>query len=450
MKKVRELSKDKNLPWLDTFPSDWELVPLRALLKRKSSVVGSNSHLHTLLSLTKRGVIIRDLSRMKGKFPANFNTYQLVEKSNFIFCLFDVEETPRTVGLSYEIGMITGAYSVYESKTKFDERFLLHYLTYLDDGKRLKPLYRGLRNTLPKSSFESMKVPLPEFNEQKMISKFLDNLELKFLSAVESRSQLSKLLQERESAIVIEALTAPGKHLDSKLPWTIPPHWEVKPFWAVGEVRNEKGFQQLDLLSVYLHRGVIAYSDGGGQVHKPSLDLSNYQRVLPGDLVLNNQQAWRGSVGVSNLEGIISPAYIVVDVSSNFNLGFSNYLFRSAILVSQFELASKGVGSIQRGVHPPSLRRVMVPIPPIAEQEAIYEKLESQLASIKFALNHIDQELALLNEYKLAVHDAIYTGKLDVRELAKDLESIDPDDLLRKASILSEVADVEEDVDDQD
>jgi type I restriction enzyme S subunit len=386
---------------------------------------------------------------MKGKFPANFNTYQLVEKSNFVFCLFDVEETPRTVGLSYEIGMITGAYSVYESKTKFDERFLLHYLTYLDDGKRLKPLYRGLRNTLPKSSFESMKVPLPELKEQKMISKLLDNLELKFLSAVESRNQLSKLLQERESAIVIEALTGKGKILDKKLPWAIPSHWEVKPFWAVGVVRDEKGFQHLDLLSVYLHRGVIAYSDGGGQVHKPSLDLSNYQRVLPGDLVLNNQQAWRGSVGVSNLEGIISPAYIVVDVSSNFNLGFSNYLFRSAILVSQFELASKGVGSIQRGVHPPSLRRVMVPIPPISEQEEIFEKLEHQLASIRSALNHIDHELALLNEYKLSVHDAIYTGKLDARDLAKDLESIDPDDLLKKGSILLEVGDLEESLDEQ-
>src|SRR4051812_43569623 len=85
--------------------------------------------------------------------------------------------------------------------------------------------------------------------------------------------------------------------------------WQVVRLWEIAELRSEKNRPDLPLLSVFLNRGVIAYGDGGGQVHKPGMDLSIYQVVREGDLVLNNQQAWRGSVGVSKHEGIISPAY---------------------------------------------------------------------------------------------------------------------------------------------
>ncbi|HQP88691.1 MAG TPA: restriction endonuclease subunit S, partial [Thermoanaerobaculia bacterium] len=87
--------------------------------------------------------------------------------------------------------------------------------------------------------------------------------------------------------------------------------WNVARLWSVARPRSERNRSDLGLLSVFLGRGVILYGEGGGQVLKPSLDVSGYQAVYPGDLVLNNQQAWRGSVGVSRHPGIISPAYLV-------------------------------------------------------------------------------------------------------------------------------------------
>ena len=53
---------------------------------------------------------------VKGKFPASFEDYQIVRKSNARFCLFDIDETPRTVGLSEHDGMITGAYNVFQQR----------------------------------------------------------------------------------------------------------------------------------------------------------------------------------------------------------------------------------------------------------------------------------------------------------------------------------------------
>jgi len=169
---------------------------------------------------------------------------------------------------------------------------------------------------------------------------------------------------------------------------------------------------------VFLNRGVIRYEEGGGQVHAPSLDLSNYQVVRFGDFVLNNQQAWRGSVGVSSYEGIISPAYIVLKMSAQFDVRFANYLMRSGALVDQFVAASKGVGDIQRQVFWPFLRAVQVPVPAMEEQKAIVKQVEAATDSVNNSLSRLEREIEILREYRTRIVTDVVTGKLDVREAA--------------------------------
>jgi type I restriction enzyme, S subunit len=196
-------------------------------------------------------------------------------------------------------------------------------------------------------------------------------------------------------------------------PWLgdIPKHWSQKALWSMSSPRVERNPGNLPLLSVFLDRGVIPYGEGGGQVHAPSLDLSNYQVVHPGDFVLNNQQAWRGSVGVSRHHGIISPAYIVLRLNGELLPDYANYLFRSPYLVDQFVAASKGVGDIQRQVFWPFLRRVTVPIPSTTEQEAIVRFLEHANRHIDQFIRSKKQLIALLNEQKQAIiHRAVTRG----------------------------------------
>ncbi len=104
--------KDSGLPWLGQVPEHWNLIPNRGLIKRRKILVGERHRNYQLLSLTKQGVIVRDVASGKGKFSADMGTSQEVRDGDLIFCLFDVPETPRTVGLSCHDGMITGAYTV--------------------------------------------------------------------------------------------------------------------------------------------------------------------------------------------------------------------------------------------------------------------------------------------------------------------------------------------------
>ena len=164
---------------------------------------------------------------------------------------------------------------------------------------------------------------------------------------------------------------------------TVPSHWidvKLRHCYTIKSISNTSNEP---LLSVFLNRGVVSYTDTDmKQVHKPSEDMKAYQLVLPGDFVLNNQQAWRGSVGVSSHRGIVSPAYIVMAPITENNPRFMNYMLRETACISQFVLASKGVGSIQRILSPIKLKSSIVVLPPRDEQDQIVRYLDWQVSKI--------------------------------------------------------------------
>src|SRR5688572_19573585 len=118
---------------------------------------------------------------------------------------------------------------------------------------------------------------------------------------------------------------------ESGLPWLgqVPVDWEVSPLARLARPKSIVNQTNRQLLSVYLHRGIVRFADvDEKRTNATSQDLSQYQVVDPGDFVLNNQQAWRGSVGVSSVPGIVSPAYLVLALSDRYSSRYANLLFR--------------------------------------------------------------------------------------------------------------------------
>ena len=103
------------------------------------------------------------------------------------------------------------------------------------------------------------------------------------------------------------------KYRKSGVDWLeeIPEQWDIKPIWALFVRKSDKGYEDLQLLSVYRDYGVIPTESRDDNFNKPSLDLSNYLRVTPKDLVTNKMKTWQGSIAVSEYEGIVSPAMAV-------------------------------------------------------------------------------------------------------------------------------------------
>lgn len=249
-----ETYKDSGIDWLGKIPNHWDLVPNRALMSERKEKVGKQASEYTLLSLTLNGVIPRDMENPQGKFPAEFDTYTVVAPQDLVFCLFDIDETPRAVGISRDHGMITGAYNVYSPTARILPKYLYYYYLSLDKTKELKPLYSGLRKTIQRGVFASIKSPLPPKAEQDRIVAFLDTKTAEIDALIQKKERQIQLLDEQKAIRINQAVTrglnpnlsaeASAKEgvtlKPSGIEWIgdIPEHWEVVPIKRYASVQT--------------------------------------------------------------------------------------------------------------------------------------------------------------------------------------------------------------------
>lgn len=196
--------KQTGVSWIGSVPQHWERCRCKDVLTETKLLVGDGQH--TLLSLTTNGVIVRDLSEGKGKFPKDFKTYKVVKPNDLVFCLFDVDETPRTVGLVHNHGMLTGAYNVFETKN-VDTSFLYHYFIALDNRKALKPLYKGLRKVIPLPAFMSMPLYLPPLSEQRAIVSYIEAQTANIDKLIDAYQQQVERVKEYKQRLISDAVT---------------------------------------------------------------------------------------------------------------------------------------------------------------------------------------------------------------------------------------------------
>lgn len=219
--------------YLPEVPEHWEILRNRQLFHFKKRPVGKRANQYQLLSLTLKGIIPRDIESGKGKIPAEFDTYQVVEPHNIVFCLFDIDETPRTVGLSSQKGMVTGAYAVAEVAKEHCPEFVYYYYLHLDEFKGLRPFYTGLRKVVRPETFMGLRVPTPPQEEQRTIAAFLDYETARIDRLIALQQRLIELLKEKRQAVISNAVTkglnpeAPMK--DSGIEWLgqVPKHWKL-------------------------------------------------------------------------------------------------------------------------------------------------------------------------------------------------------------------------------
>ena len=213
---------------------------------------------------------------------------------------------------------------------------------------------------------------------------------------------------------MLEKIKPYASYKKSESTWLseFPDDWEEVSLSQIARLKSVTNQIDRELLSIYLHKGVVRFSDvKEKRTNSTSTNLEKYQAVDPGDFVLNNQQAWRGSVGVSSFSGIVSPAYLVLNLSKRLEPKYANYLFRSPIMVSQYLICSKGVGTIQRNLYWPYLKRVKTVIPSYNTQKDIVKFLDYANGKLDRAIRAKRKTIALLNEQKQAIiHRAVTRG----------------------------------------
>jgi len=203
----------------------------------------------------------------------------------------------------------------------------------------------------------------------------------------------------------------------------IPDHWNIYPNIAIFDERIEKGYPKLELLSVTIGRGIIRQADIETKKDISNDDKSNYKRVCIGDLAYNRMRMWQGAVGYSKYEGIVSPAYIVLNPKIEINCKYFHYLFRIPAYISESYRNGYGICDDQHSLRYTQFKRMYSIVPPIEEQDLIVKYLDYKINSVnkimqmgQVIIGRTFKNAGLLQDYNHRLITDAITGAIDLRK----------------------------------
>jgi type I restriction enzyme, S subunit len=267
----------------------------------------------------------------------------------------------------------------------------------------------------------NLAIPVPPLQQQLAIAAFLNRETARLDGLVASKERMLGLLDEKRRSLIARAVTrglnphAPLR--DSGISWLgeIPAHWEVKRvkyiFGLVADPAPEDN--SFELLSLYTDIGVRPRKELEARGNKAST-TDNYWIVQRGDLVVNKLLAWMGAFGVSDYDGVTSPAYDILRPIADIEPYYYHHLFRCGICQPEIRRRSYGIMDMRLRLYFDRLGDMAVPVPPRGEQARILEHVRTETSQLERIDQATERTIDLLRERRAALIAAAVTGQLDV------------------------------------
>lgn len=396
--------KESNVSWIQDIPEHWSLFRLKHIFNITKRIVGELNH--NVLSITQRGIRIKDTESGVGQLSMDYSKYQLVDIGDFAMNHMDL--LTGFVDISKSDGVISPDYRVFKlTHEESQAKFLLYILQlsytqriFFKHGKGVSMLGRW---RLPAENFKNFLIPIPPKTEQTAIANFLDYKVKKIEHFIKKKKKLLLLSVESRKSLTKQLINSNSvKFLRLSL---------VSPLIERPIERHED--------STYAPVGL--YNRGRGLFHKPKtlgkdLGDSTFYEIKEGDVILSGQFAWEGSVALANKADencVASHRYPILKCNRKYII--PEFLF-SFFTISEghffLETNSVGAAGRNRPLNPRKLIKEKIPIPSLEEQKTLIEVIRKEL-SLKTL---IEKEIVLVEEYKTALIAEAVTGKIDVRD----------------------------------
>jgi type I restriction enzyme, S subunit len=427
--------KDSGIEWLGHVPEHWTIAPLRqATSQIQTGPFGSQLHSEDYVengvpvinpSNIVNGCVVANPEATVDDATAHRLGHHRLRPGDIVFGRRGEMGRCAVVSLAHEGWLCgTGSLIVRASKRALPSYLAAYFGT------------RGVREALTLASVGStmdnlneqilarLQVPLPSVEEQTTIVAFLDRETTKIDALVEEQRRLIELLKKKRQAVVSHAVTkgldphAPMK--DSGVEWLgrVPEHWEVRCIGRLFSEVAEEGLHELPVLSVSIHDGVsdreLNDEDADRKITR-SEDRTKYRRVQPNDLVYNMMRAWQGGFGTVQVEGMVSPAYVVARPRSTIHTRFVEHLLRTPQAVEEMRRRSHGVTDFRLRLYWDEFKDIRLAIPPVREQQEILAFIVQEDVRINELIATAEISIRLLQERRTALISAAVTGKIDVR-----------------------------------
>lgn len=409
---------DSGVEWIGKIPCNWKIIANKHLMKKikniRSKYIGED-----VLSLTMRGVIVRDLDNPTGKMPATFDGYQFVEAGNLLMCLFDIDVTPRCIGLIKNDGVCSPAYSQFKLSEVADSAYYYYYYLNLDYTKELLHLAKNLRHSLTEEQLGAVPTVLPPIAEQRKIVEFLDAKMIQVDTLIANvQTQVEKLKAYKQSLItevVTKGLDPNVLMKDSGVEWIgeIPAHWDVVKTGRLFKENNRKPYGNDSPLSLSQVDGLIATDDMKESSLKTST-YDNWKRVELGDLVLNRFKAHLGVLFAATLTGIVSFHYGVYEARRSLVPKFYEYLYHADQYRAILGNASNGMVVGLQNLSNLNFYSTYSLYPAYEEQKEIVAYLDKKCSQIDRLISIKQAKIEKLEQYKRSLVYEYVTGKRTV------------------------------------
>ena len=422
--------KDSGVEWLGEIPKSWTITRMsnfgffskgQGISKAQVSESGFPALLYGDI-YTKYEI---KTDQLVTRIPASIaNNSEKIYRSNL--CFTASGETIEDIGKcvlydSDKVGYAGGDIIIFR-QTKQHSLYLSYlFNSYFFREQKAKLAKGEIIVHIYSSKLKTIKFCLPPIAEQKRIAEFLDRKCAEIDEAITKKERLIELLEEQKNILINQAVTkglnpdAPTK--DSGIDWLgdIPQHWQLKRIKNIFKLIIEQApdNNDMELLSVYSDIGVKPRKELEERGNKAST-TDGYWIVKKGDFIINKLLAWMGALGLSNYDGVTSPAYDILRPRVCLSGEYFNYVLRMPTCTAELKRHSRGIMEMRLRLYFDKFGALYFPFPPETEQKEIAEFLETKLSECDYAKAKNLEQIKKLTELKQILIAEAVTGKIKV------------------------------------
>lgn len=410
---MREM-KDSGISWIADIPEHWSVSKIGGLYSLRVTKVSDRDY--PPLSVTNKGI----LPQLETAAKTNaHDDRKLVCKGDF--AINSRSDRRGSCGISSYTGSVSLINTILRPMTEMHPQYYDWLFHTIQFGDEFYKWGHGIVDDLWTTGWQDMKkisIPTPPITEQAVIADFLDEQCAEIDSLISDIQSQIEALEEYKRSVITEVVTKgidPDVEMrDSGVQWIgmMPTHWDCQRGkyilrYVQKPVRDDDG-----VITCFRDGEVTLRSNRREEGFTMADKEIGYQGIDVGDLVVHGMDGFAGSIGISDSRGKASPVLNVLDTEQNKR--YIMYYLRSMAYNDVFVALATGIRVRSCDLRWNKLAELLYSIPPIAEQQAIVEHIDSVLERTNAIIADKKQQIETIEEYKKSLIFEYVTGKKEV------------------------------------
>ncbi len=407
-------TKDSGFEWIGIIPTEWGLSKIGQVYRLRNTKVNDTDY--PPLSVTNKGIVPQLDTAAK---TSAHDDRKLVKKGDF--AINSRSDRRGSCGISDYDGSVSLINTILAPLNEMNPGYYDWLFHTVQFGDEFYKFGHGIVDDLWTTGWQEMKkitIPTPPLPEQQRIADFLDSKCAKIDSlTADIQTQIDTLEQYKRSVItetVTKGLNSNAEMKDSGIQWIgmMPSHWDCIRGKYILRYMQKPVREDDSVITCFRDGEVTLRSNRREDGFTMSDKEIGYQGIDVGDLVVHGMDGFAGSIGISDSRGKASPVLNVLDTDQCKR--YIMYYLRSMAYSDVFLALATGIRVRSCDLRWNKLAELSYPVPPLDEQNAIVEHIDSALSKADAVIADKKAQIATLDEYKKSLIFEYVTGKKEV------------------------------------